>query len=230
MNRVLVAAVATVTIVLAVPAAAQAPTADPSRPAIVDLGNQRYRIGTVTIDKATSSFTVPGRVLKLDSPTAPLEFLIAARDGVKAYESLIEVDATGFEINLACILIGLTARPDSQPKKHFDPAPVTGDSISVTVSWQAPDGGMRTVMASEMIALADGTSAADEWVYTGSWFNGGIFMANEIGTVVGFVHDMDSLIQHRSGLGLGNYGAVVMNTGLTPAAETPVTLEIKRLP
>lgn len=210
-------------------ASAQVPDPQPTPPRVEDLGEQRYRVGAITIDKAAGSFTVAGRILELADATAPLEFMVAARDGMKAYESLIEVDAMGIEVNLACILIGLTARPDAQPRVHFDPEPVDGDRVRVTISWQAPDGSERREPASRMLAMPDGPAIRDEWVYTGSRFNGPVFAAQEVGTLVGFVHDTDSIIQHSTGLGLGNYGAVLMNTDVVPPAGTPVTLEIARI-
>ena len=84
-----------------------------AQPKVDDLGDQRYRIRLIEVDKARQRFTVPGAVLRHEPP---LEFVAATKGGSKAYESLLELGANAFEFNLACILIGLDAEKGDAPE------------------------------------------------------------------------------------------------------------------
>ena len=89
------------------------------------LGQDRYQIGRIVVDKRAGSFTVPGRVHVVGKP---LEYLATSPGGMKAYETLLEVDATGSEFNLACILIGLERDPNQAACRGYSrgPLPVRG--------------------------------------------------------------------------------------------------------
>jgi len=197
-------------------------------PQVEDLGGSRYRIGTIEVDKEARKFTVPGTVIAL-ADGAPIEFLAISRGGPKDYESLVELDVSAIEFNLACILIGLDRDKAVQPQRHFDPIEVTGDVVNVRVSWQGEDG--EREMEIERL-LKDTTDAADHvWVYTGSSFlQDGRYLAEIMGTLIGVVHDPGSIIQHQRGLGLGNYGAVTMDPDTAPPGGTQVLVTIVSVP
>lgn len=197
------------------------------QPDIVDLGNQRYRIGPIIVDKATRRFTLEGAILKIASD-APLEFLVTAKKGYKSYESLIEMDADAFEFNLACILIGLDKKRGAQPPGHFDARPIDGAPVALKIEW-LERGKIRRMNPADLIRLDKGAAPiSEDWVYTGSAFdNVGLYLAHEAGVLIGFVHDRDSIIQHRTGLGLGNYGAVTYRPDVVPPSGTRVTLTVE---
>ena len=48
---------------------------------------------------------------------------------MKEYETLLELDATGSEFNLACILIGLERDPRQGPFYQFSEAPLVGPRV-----------------------------------------------------------------------------------------------------
>ncbi|MCB2100562.1 MAG: hypothetical protein KDE22_06815 [Rhodobacterales bacterium] len=219
--------IALLVLFLAAPAA-QAQEPVPDKPSIADLGDGRYQIGAIVVDKTQGRFTVPGRMLELSRPEDPLEFVAVARHGQKAYESLFEVDATAFEFNLACILIGLENRQPDNPDFHFDPKPVPGDPVTIRLSWTLD--GTETALSPERLLLEGGFEPPPgTWVYTGSRFDEqGTYTAHQFGTLIGFVHDMDSVIQHRAGLGLGDYGAITTNTFLAPPPGTPITVTVSK--
>lgn len=210
-------------------AAAQAPAAQQqATPEIQDLGNQRYRVGEIEIDKARGVFTVSGQVLR-DAP--PLEFLVVTKGGHKAYEAVLEVNADAFEFNLACILIGLDASNASPGYDNDVNLPVEGDPVEVLVSWADGD---KTVTAKGADLLAAGTPprqvASHDWVYTGSVMLGdGQYLADLSGTLVGFVHRAETIIEHKQGIGLGNYGSVIVETATAPPVGTAIKLTIRRL-
>ena len=50
---------------------------------VEDLGNGRYRVGAIEIDKDAQRFTVPGTAIGLAENT-PIEFLAVAKGGIRA--------------------------------------------------------------------------------------------------------------------------------------------------
>lgn len=206
-----------------------AETAVPSgKTSVEDLGDGRYRIGAITIDKTKGQFSVPGSVIDLQRPNSPIEYIAVTKGGYKRYEAIFEMDTSAVDFNLACILIGLDASHAIQSKQHFAPQPLKGDAVEIFVSWEQ-EGKTRRVPVTDILRVAGSTHAPDEWVYTGSFFYGdGKYMAEVAGSLVGFVHDPASIIEHRVGLGLGNYGAVIGNTDVLPRPGTAVLLSIAR--
>jgi hypothetical protein len=205
--------------------AALGAAAQPARPLVEKVAEGQYRIGRIEVDQTAGRFTVPGKVLRREPP---LEFLAVARQGPKGYESLLELDAGARELNVACIVIGLDAEAATLPRHHFDPRLVEGDPVAVRVVWEV-DGETREVGAAELLEVGEGAPVADEWVYTGSRFTpDGRYLAEMDGTVIGFVHDGASIIEHRTGLGLGDYGAVRVREGLLPPPGTPVRVTVER--
>jgi hypothetical protein len=214
------------------PATTPAPaTTAPAAPVgdLKPLGRDRYQIGRIVLDKKAGSFTVPGRVHVLGKP---LEYLATSPGGMKEYETLLEVDASGSEFNLACILLGLERDPKQGQYWQFSKDPLSGPRVEIRVAWQ-DSGKRREVSAAEaLLDPKDETRPESvEWVYMGSLMNpsDGLFAADVTGTLVGFVHDANSVIESVYGLGIGAYGSVSGNPEKLPPEGAPVEL-IVRLP
>lgn len=210
--------------VLAVSAAAQQ-IAQPPPPEVKPLGLDRYQVGPIVVDQKARSFTVPGRVLRAEPP---LEYIAVTVGGVKNYESLLELDANAFEFNVACILIGLTTDQVRLPEYQFDLAPAVGPQVRITAQWdgQSPAGEADVAQ----LLWRDGEPAAvDDWVYLGSYHDQGStnpYMAHELGTLIGFVHDPASVIEHGAGLGIGQYGSIGGNMDLLPPLGAGLVLRV----
>jgi hypothetical protein len=181
------------------------------------LGQERFQVGRIVIDKRARTFTVPGRVIVVGKP---LEYLATSPGGRKAYESLLELDASGTEINLACILIGLDRDPAVPSWKPLGQAGQTGQRVVLSLAWG--DGGQRRkVSAAEALLSADGATKADavEWAYTGSFtsLDGSQLAADVTGTLISFVKkDPTGVIEAVSDISLGPYGSVRGSTVLPP--------------
>jgi hypothetical protein len=201
------------------PVTVQAPAVAPGIGDLKPLGDERFQIGRIIVDKRAGSFTVPGRVHVLGKP---LEYLATTPRGMKEYETLLELDASGSEFNLACILIGLERDPKLAPYSKGGRTAVTGPRVAISVAW-SQDGKRRQLSAAE--ALFDPASGAKpekiEWVYTGSRDSGasGRFAADVTGTLVGFVHDPATIIETSVGVGIGAYGSVRGNPALPPVGS-----------
>lgn len=206
------------------------PSATPRPPPVGELkplGKDRYQIGRIVVDKKAGRFTVPGRVLVLGQP---LEYLATAPKGMKDYETLLEADATGSEFNLACILLGLERDSSQGPFYQFSEAPVVGPRVLVSIAWQ--DGGKRReISAAEALLDPKGDVRPEsvEWVYTGSLSMPpeGQFAADITGTLIGFVHDANSIIESVLGLGIGAYGSVSGNAAVLPPVGTSIELIVQ---
>lgn len=194
---------------------------------IEQLDEERYRIGTIIVDKKAQSFTVPGKILVLKEP---LEYLAVSIDGMKDYESLLELSTSARDFNLACILIGLDDEKSVKPRYQFDERKSEGQAVKITVSWQQ-DG--KTVSVSGANAMTAGDDEFDDhsWVYIGSAMgnNGEQFMAEVGGTLIGFVHDPYSVIDHSNGGGIGAYGLITGNEDKLPPKGSAITLTVARV-
>jgi len=208
------------------PATGTAPTPS-SAPPVGDmkpLGHDRYQIGHIVVDKRAGKFTVPGRVHVVGRP---LEYFATSPGGMKEYETLLEMDASGSEFNLACILLGLERDPSQTSFYQFSQPPVAGPRVDIGVSW-LEGSRRRQITAAEALLGADNPvkPASVVWVYTGSISAqpNGRFAADVTGTLIGFVHDANSIVEASVGLGIGAYGSVSGNAVVLPPVGTPIEL------
>ena len=216
-------------------ATAQAPDAAPAStpalataapaPAMKPLGDERYQIGSIIVDRKARRMTIPARVHVVDKP---LEYLFTARGGMKEYESLLETDVSGTELNLACILLGLERDKTQEPYLQFSQKRVSGPRVDIVVARK--DGDRTISVAAGDVLFDTGQKAPEpvEWVYTGSQkhWQDERFAADVTGTLIGFVHDPNTIIESAVGLGIGAYGSVNGNTALLPPAGADVDLVI----
>jgi hypothetical protein len=212
------------------PAFAQAAESSPSVVGpIKPLGQERYQIGRIVVDKRSHRFAVPGRVQALDKP---LEYLATSPGGRKAYEALLELDASGSEFNLACILIGLERDPKLAPSKPPDVANVVGQRVAMSVAW-TQEGQRRQVTAAEALFNAEARAKVEsvEWVYTGSFtsLDGSRFAADFTGTLISFIRDPTGIIEAVSGIGVGPYGSM-RGSAMLPPEGSAVELIVEMAP
>lgn len=193
------------------------------------LGGDRYQIGAVVVDKRAKRFSVPGRVLVLGKP---LEYLATAPGGMKAYETLLEVDTTGSEFNLACILVGLERDSKLGVVARSDQTPLPGRRVAISIAW-SEGGKRRQVSAAEGILNPEAgvKPEAVEWVYTGSVGSEASpgFVPDLTGTLIGFVHDPNCIIDSVVGVGVGAYGSV-RGSALMPPVGSAIELIVDAAP
>ena len=189
------------------------------------LGGDRYQIGNIVVDKKARRFSTPGRVLVLGKP---LEYLATTPGGMKAYEAMLELDTTGSEFNLACILVGLERDPKLGAVSRGNQAPLAGRGIAISIAW-SESGKRRQISAAEGILNPEAgvKPQAVEWVYTGGVVPESDpslgFPPDVTGTLIGFVHDSNCIIDAAVGLGVGAYGSV-RGSALMPPIGSAVEL------
>jgi len=205
-------------------ASAQAPAQPVGE--LKSLGQDRYQAGRVVIDKRARSFSVPGRVHALGKP---LEYLATTPGGMKAYESLFELDTTATEFNLACILIGLERDPKQVPWQRFRESTLIGQRLNIQVAWTA-DGKRHQVPAAQALLNADADIKPEsvEWVYTGAPASDmlGRFSAEDTGTLIGVIHDVNCIIDSVATLGIGAYGSI-RGHAMLPQNGSPIELLVQ---
>ncbi len=208
------------------PSATTTPQAGPpAAPPMKPLGNERYQIGKIVVDRKARRMTLPVRVHILDRP---LEYLLTTTGGMKEYESLLEADVSGTEFNLACILLGLERDKSVEPYQQFSQKRLAGPRVDISIT-RKDDGKTMTVTAADAL-FDEGQKVPEpvEWVYMGSqkYWQDNRFAADVTGTLIGFVHDPNSVIEATSGLGIGAYGSVNGNARLLPPVGSEVELSI----
>ncbi|MBL3528278.1 MAG: hypothetical protein JMN27_17375 [gamma proteobacterium endosymbiont of Lamellibrachia anaximandri] len=201
------------------------------KPRVEDLGGGKYRIGNIQLDKKAGRFSLPGAMLYYEEG-GPIEYMAVMKGGFKSYESVLEMDANAFEFNLACILIGLDAKGVRLPEYHFDTKPVEGDAVDIRVSWE--EKGKRVEVDLLDLVKLRGEAPKDDkkqvWSYTGSTFiEGDRYFAQMNGTLIGVVHDPASIIEHRLGLGLEQWGFVFIDAERAPPIGTKLELTVQRI-
>lgn len=204
---------------------AYAQTPPPESSQMKPLGGERYQVGRIVVDRKARQMTLPARVHIVDKP---LEYLLTTTSSMKEYESLFSADVSGTEFNLACILLGLERNKDIQPYSQFSPKRLEGPRVEITVVTKDGD---RTVRLSASEVLFDSGPKSEEpveWVYVGSQkhWQGERYAADVTGTLIGFVHDPNTIIESAMGLGIGAYGSVNGNAGLLPPVGAEVELSI----
>ena len=203
------------------------------KPQIEKQGNEKYRIGSIKVDKAKRLITIPGKMLSYEDGK-PIEFLATMKNGYKSYESVFMLDVNAFEFNLACILIGLDSSHAVPAKFHFDPEPVKGDPVSIRVNWES-DGKKFEYDVVELLKFGENNtkkttvpSLPSVWSYTGSMFiDGDRYLAQMDGVLIGLVHDPASVIEHRTGLGLNSYGNFAIDASKAPKSGQKISITIQ---
>jgi len=198
-------------------------------PSVRKLGNERFGIGAITVDRSRRLVTVPGSMIPYEAGK-PIEFVATMRQGYKAYESVLTLDATAFEFNLACILIGLDPDQASNVEYHFDPNPIDGDRVSIRVGWQQDQQWVEMDVAGLVKVGEQKPATPSVWVYTGSRFvDGDRYMAQMDGVLIGLIHDPASIIEHREGIGIGDWGSIAIDAEVAPAGGQPIVLQIQAI-
>jgi len=198
-------------------------------PSVQELGGDRFRIGAITVDRSTRLITLPGKMIPYEEGK-PIEFVATMRQGYKAYESVLALDANAFEFNLACILIGLDPDKASNVEYHFDPNPIAGDKVAIRVGWRVNEQWVEMDVA-ELVKVGEEKPATPSvWVYTGSRFiEGDRYMAQMDGVLIGLIHDPASIIEHREGIGIGNWGSIAIDPELAPAGGQEIVLQVQAI-
>lgn len=197
----------------------------PPPPAITRLGPTLVQVGTIRVDTKLRELRAPGRM----NQVTILEFVANTPAGMKSYESAITVDATAATFNAALLLMGLDPARARVPTQHFDPVAPSGDPVELFVEVETPAGPKRMPIE-ELLwnKVTKQTVPVGPWVYTGSTFSQGQFLAEADGVLIGMVRSPAPLIENPRKIA-NAYGEIVLNPNLGFGPLTRITLIVKAL-
>lgn len=194
-----------------------------------DLGNGRYRIGSVTLDKAARTVAFP---VKVNMVQGVVEYIVVHEKG-KVHESVLTTAARPVDIHLACLLLGQNAFGPSVkwPKDHT--ALPAGHSVKLELTWPTNGPDKHVPLASCLLLAANATIPgearrpypAGPWLYNGSQTRRGVFAAETEGSVVSIIGDATALINGMR-QGHNNDDAHVPNAKVLPRKGRTVKLVI----
>jgi hypothetical protein len=210
-------------------------------PSIEDLGEGRYRIGTLQLDRNSRSISVKGRV---NMDKGLVEVLACTAWG-KVHESILVLDVEPYHLQVALLLLGLqphgaigggSDRLDTLPKSTADSLSKRVDEtggafrdsqVQIWAEWEEQPGQRRRVRAEEMVwnHVDRRPMRATDWVFTGSQVMSGVFMAQVEGSLIATYNDPNAILDNPLDTGADDT-IYFANEHLVPPKETSVTVII----
>lgn len=186
-----------------------------------------FRVGPFEVDMTRREAKVAAVVNK---GVTTLEFVANTKNGAKAYESALTVMSDARTFNTALLMLAVNPGHSRVPTKHFDPIAPKGDPLDISVEWTVKGAPKRVKIEQLLYDKRTKTTLPEgPWVYTGSGFRNGKYMAEVDGVLIGFVHSPSPIIENPRSGAVGAYGAVQWNSGLGLAPGTEVTLIVKAI-
>ncbi len=138
-------------------------------------------IPNIVIDRQNRTVTVAGFVCMREGF---LE-LFATANGIREWESLVELKATPLNVNVALILLGLAPGNPVTWTDKGEFLPPAGPVVRIFIEFDK-DGKQQRVEANEWLIdnATDKMAAPQKWVYCGGASRNGVFLADYEGTVV----------------------------------------------
>jgi hypothetical protein len=207
----------------------------PATPILREVSPGIYEIGPVRLDQKAHTVTLPG-ILNMNDGN--LEYLLVTNQG-STHESLLESDVSPSDLHFAMLLLGAKGSgaqsgdlpPGQIDSKYLKTAPkLKGDNITITVRWKAGDE-EKSAPVEDWIINTDTKKTMERgpWVYNGSMFNDGHFLAQLEGAHAALVTYPAALINNPR-KGNDNDQIWTVNTKAVPAVKTPVDIVITLLP
>lgn len=207
----------------------------PTSPIMREISPGVYEIGQIRLDQKAQTVTFPG-VLNMNDGN--LEYLIVTPQG-NTHESLLVSDVAPSDLHFAMLLLG--AKGSGEQKGDMPPAqidakylktapPLRGDNVSLTVRWKVGDA-EKSAPIEDWLINTDTKKTVERgpWIYNGSTFNDGHFLAQIEGAQAALVTYPAALINNPR-KGNDNDQIWTVNTKAVPAVKTPVDIVITLLP
>ncbi|EDY16190.1 hypothetical protein CfE428DRAFT_6294 [Chthoniobacter flavus Ellin428] len=206
----------------------------PASPIMHEISPGVYQIGQIRLDQKARTVTFPG-VLNMNDGN--LEYLIVTEQG-NTHESLLVSDVTPSDLHFAMLLLGAKGSgsqsgdlPPSQiDSKYLKTAPpLKGDDIDITVHWKA-GGTEKSAPVEDWLFNTETKKQVTRgpWIYNGSTFNEGHFLAQIEGAHAALVTYPAALINNPR-KGNDNDQIWAVNTKAVPPVKTPVEITLTLL-
>ena len=191
---------------------------------IKTLPDGQLQIGLVTLDPKTKVVSFPAAV---NMRTGLVEYAVVTTAG-KVHESVFKTEAEPFHIHTAMLLLGAKLATNIDATVFFDPKrEIPGPKLRVDVIIPGSNG--RTNLIDRFVRNAQDKTARENpipfWIYNGSRFSDGTFLAQREGSIVSLIADPAALInnprQDRENDELWS-----ANTAEVPPIDSPVQVRL----
>ncbi len=203
-------------------------------PTVEDLGDNRYRLGTIEFNGKTREIRVPTLV---NMSEGILEYAVVHGDG-KIHESLLVTDVPPSQLQVVMKLCRyqdgegdvFDAFFPEEEKKGAAGARDRGEAVALTVEWEV-DGEHKAKPLSDWIfdRKREAAMLDEPWIYSGSYIYEGIFMADADGLLVAIYLTRGALLNTMTE-GSDNDERWLAHAEATPEIGTPVTLVLAPVP
>jgi hypothetical protein len=190
-------------------------------PAIEPLGQDRYRIGELTLDRGAREVRFPATIALREGT---LEYLACAEGG-KLYESLLQTKVDPYHLHLALLLMGL--EPENNLASQGDSVLPLGDPVTIHVSWATAHG--RVTHRAEALIQEYRTARImpdTAWVFSGSRFIDGIFEASMSKSLIAVYNDPSAILNNPLPSGSDDTSYVVRKD-LLPPVDTELEIVLR---
>jgi len=188
---------------------------------ITKISETKYKIGKAYLDTEKGSVTLNGWV----NMSEGLVELLACGPNGKRHESVLVIDVEPYHLQVALLMLGL--EPGGGLLFQGDPRTPTGDSLYVYVSWDECDGDHIHVRGEDLIynVIEKRTMTHTAWIFSGSRFVNGRFVAAIEQSYITTFHDPNTIIDNPLPTGADDT-LYEVNKNIVPAENTPVTVEL----
>lgn len=160
------------------------------------LGGEKFRIGEVVLDKKSRTVTIP---VKVNMVEGVVEYALVTENG-KAHEAIFTTAASPTHVHLACVLLGKSeVKGQDWPKDYTG---ITKDqAVKVEVTWPT-NGPMKRYSLARFVVKKQNPGSAEQgaelatgdWLYSGSHFRTGVFVAESEGSIISIIGDGAALV------------------------------------
>jgi hypothetical protein len=209
--------------------------APPNSPIMREVSPGVFEIGHIHLDQKARTVTFPA-VLNMNDGN--LEYLLVTEQG-NTHESLLVSEVAPSDVHFAMLLLGAKGSgqhdgnmPPAQIDSKFlkDAPKIKGDKVNLTVTWKVGDQD-KSAPAEDLIINTETKKPMERgpWIYNGSMFNEGHFLAQLEGAHASLVTYPAALINNPR-KGSDNDQIWIVNTKAVPAVKTLVDITITLLP
>ncbi len=217
---------------------AQDPSSPPATPIMREVSPGVYEIGKIHLDQKARTVRFPGI---LNMKDGNLEYLLVTEQG-STHESLLVSEIQPNDLHFAMLLLGAKGSGDEKKAagalppgqidaQYLKTAPrLKGDSITISVQWKngAVD---KSVPVEDWILNTTKKKPMERgpWIYNGSMFSEGHFLAQIEGAFAALVTYPSALINNPRP-GNDDDSIWMVNEKAVPAVKTPLEITIQLLP
>lgn len=198
------------------------------------VGENLFLMGEVRIDSKAREVRFPAKV---NMTEGQIEYVLVTNIG-KLHESLLSTEIEPYHLQTALLLLGLKgaglpdpSQPQSGPAKAeaLGKIPeIGGEPINIEVNWTDSHGEKKAVPLETWILKSPKNSVMTKgpWTYSGSRSYEGAFLAQEFGSIISAISDLDAMVNNPRP-GHGDDKIWSPNTKAMPKAGTPVEILLK---